>query len=221
MSINYTVALWNGKKVILGETEILPSVPINLLIGFHGAESTPENMLIYGNKLKVKNTLLAFPEGPTSAGNNRWSWWLDGPKQKESVVNFLGYANQLLDEGHSLVKEKFGETPFNTCLWGFSQGAAAALVFALAGKHPLHKVASIGGFLPDMPDNLPKNDSTDILGIFGANDEVVPAFLADHALDEMKAAGHSLVSNETSQGHEINGENLKELAAFFNSDSAS
>lgn len=218
MSINYSNSHWNGKRVILGETEIELSNPANLLVGFHGAESTPENMLIYGNKLKLNNTLLAFPEGPTPAGNDRWSWWQDGPKQKESVIAFLEHTSLMLDGAQKHIQEKFAETPFNICLWGFSQGAAAALVYALIGKHSLHKVGSICGFLPELPDNLAKNNTTEILGIFGSNDEVVPSFIADHALDEMTAAGHTLTARETSQGHEINGDNLKELSAFINSE---
>ena len=78
--------------------------------------------------------------------------------------------------------------------------------------------ADLDQFLPVLPQDLSKNHATEILGIFGSNDEVVPSFIADHALDEMTAAGFAVIARETSQGHEINGDNLKELSAFINSE---
>ena len=86
------------------------------------------------------------------------------------------------------------------------------------GAHPLHKVASVCGFLPEIAEQETKTDSSvPILGIFGTNDDVVPSFLAEHALEEMKNNGHHPTLRETSQGHELNVENLKELDIFFNS----
>ncbi|SVE03403.1 uncharacterized protein METZ01_LOCUS456257, partial [marine metagenome] len=76
MPEKYSTTEWNNKKVILGEDLLDAEIPINILIGFHGAESTPENILIHGNKLKLKNTFMIFPEGPVDAGEGRWSWWV-------------------------------------------------------------------------------------------------------------------------------------------------
>ncbi len=218
MAVIYKNTEWHGKKVIIGETELDKAKPINLLIGFHGADSTPENMLIHGNRLQLKNAVLVYPEGPVDAGEGLWSWWKDGPRQKQSVTEFLKYAAQTVDEAHRHFSGKLPDTCLNTCLWGFSQGAAASLVYTLFGSHPLHRVASICGFLPELPDDaVSQPPVVDILGIFGANDEVVPSFLADYALDEMKAKGHQLTVKETQQGHEINQENLQDVTKFFNS----
>ena len=52
------------------------------MIGFHGAGSTPENILVQGNRLKHPNTLMVFPEGQINAGDGIWSWWEDGPGQE-------------------------------------------------------------------------------------------------------------------------------------------
>jgi predicted esterase len=79
-------------------------------------------------------------------------------------------------------------------------------------------VASVCGFLPEFSEQETVSESSvPILGIFGANDDVVPAFLAEHALEEMKNKGHNPTLKETSQGHELSEENLKELGVFFNS----
>lgn len=214
MTVQYTNAQWNGKKVIIGETALDGATPVNLLIGFHGADSTPENMLIHGNRLSLKNTLMVFPEGPVDAGKGLWSWWANGPRQKEAVTHFLGYTTTILDQALEYSRDKIKEDKLRTCLWGFSQGGAASLVYALFGSHPVYKVASICGFLPEMPDT-PKNVPTTILGIYGANDDVVPSFLADYALDEMKNHGHHTTTRETSQGHEVNAQNLQEVSQFF------
>jgi len=218
MTVNYNNAEWQGKKVILGETKIIAEQPVNLIIGFHGAESTPENMLIHGNKLQLKNSVLVYPEAPVDAGKGLFSWWKDGPKQKESVKEFLIFSANTVSTAHRHFSDQMPAATFQTCLWGFSQGGAASLVHALFhGSPPLHKVASICGFLPELPDDaMPQSTAVNILGIFGSNDDVVPSFLADHALDEMKAKGHQLAARETRQGHEITQENLQELTDFFN-----
>ncbi len=218
MTVHYKNAQWNNKKVIIGESEVNPDRPPRLLIGFHGADSTPENMLIHGNKLKLSNTVFVYPEGPTDAGDGLWSWWQDGPRQKKAVTHFLDYTAQMVDEARCYLKESTEHNP-NICMWGFSQGGAAALVYSLLGSHPLHKVASVCGFLPEFPDNGSKQThNTSILGIYGLNDEVVPSFLAEHALDELESQGHLLTKKETSQSHEINAENITDLTQFFKSD---
>ncbi|MFQ5443527.1 MAG: alpha/beta hydrolase [Nitrospinales bacterium] len=217
MPVNYSNAEWNHKKVIIGETELDPCQPIKLLIGFHGADSTPENMLIHGNRLQLENTVMVFPEGPVDAGKGLWSWWKDGPNQKETVVEFLEFTRGIIDRAQDYVQEKISNVQLKTCLWGFSQGGAASLVYALHYPQQLHKVASVCGFLPEMPDNDSPNEKTiNILGIYGLYDEVVPSFLAEHALDEIANMGHKTIIKETSQGHELNTDNLQDITEFFN-----
>ena len=218
MSFKYQTTEWNSKKVILGEDLLNPKEPINILIGFHGAGSTPENMLIHGNKLSLNNTFMIFPEGPIDAGEGRWSWWADGPKQKESVSDFLNFSFNMIVMAQDHLNSRFEKLETRISLWGFSQGGAAALTYTLLGKHPLHRVASVCGFLPEFSEQETVSESSVlILGIFGVNDDVVPSFLAEHALEEMKNKGHNPTLKETSQGHELSEENLKELGVFFNS----
>ncbi|NIP99308.1 MAG: phospholipase, partial [Nitrospinaceae bacterium] len=183
MTIQYSQANWNGKKVILGDTGLKPDGPVHLLLGFHGADSTPENMVVYGNQLDVPHALLVYPEGPVDAGEGVWSWWQDGPRQKEAIPEFLDYASQMIDQARRHLQAAVPNAEVRTSLWGYSQGGAASLVYALLGRHRLHKVASVCGFLPEIPEDLTPNGSpASILGIYGANDPVVPSFLADYAL---------------------------------------
>ncbi len=75
------------------------------------------------------------------------------------------------------LSNRFESLETRNCLWGFSQGGAAALVLTLMGTHSLYKVASVCGFLPEIPKQETKTDSSvPILGIFGTNDDVVPSF---------------------------------------------
>jgi len=216
MPEKYSTTEWNNKKVILGEDLLDSEIPINILIGFHGAESTPENILIHGNKLKLKNTFMIFPEGPVDAGEGRWSWWVDGPKQKESVSDFLNFSSNIIRMAQDNLNSRFEKLETRICFWGYSQGGAAALIYTLLGKYPLHKVASVCGFLPEFSEQETFSESSvPILGIFGSNDDIVPSFLAEHALEEMKNNGHNPTLKETSQGHELTAENLKELNDFF------
>lgn len=218
MTVHYKNAQWHNKKVIIGESKLNSDQPPRLLIGFHGADSTPENMLIHGNKLKLSNTVFIYPEGPTDAGDGLWSWWKDGPRQKEAVTHFLDYTTQMVDEAHRHLKKLTDHNP-HICMWGFSQGGAAALVYSMLGSHPLHKAASVCGFLPEIPDDgLKQTHTTSILGIYGLNDDVVPSFLAEHALEELEAQGHRLTKRETSQGHEVNADNITDLTQFFESE---
>ena len=119
-------------------------------------------------------------------------------------------------EGH--LNSGFEDIETRICLWGFSQGGAASLVYTLLGIHPLYKTASVCGFLPETPERETTTEiSIPILGIFGTNDDVVPSFLAEHALEEMRKKGHNPTIRETPQGHELNSENLTELRKFFSS----
>ena len=213
MTIQYQNASWNNKKVILGEPATGKTEPVNLLIGFHGAESTAENMLVQGNRLKLDNTILIFPEGPVDAGEGRWSWWKDGPSQQKSVQAFLVFADEMIQSAYN----HFGNQS-TVSLWGFSQGGAASLVYALLGSQKISKVASVCGFLPELPStNTVEARPVQIFGVYGQNDEVVPSFLADYALDEMKNKGHQVQVKETSQSHELNSENLSDVSTFLNS----
>ena len=218
MSLSYKTTEWNNKKVILGEGPINPEAPVKILVGFHGAESTPENILVHGNHLQLENTFMLFPEGPVDAGEGRWSWWTDGPKQKESVNNFLNFSSDMINMAEGHLNSGFEDIETRVCLWGFSQGGAASLVYTLLGIHPLYKTASVCGFLPETPERETTTEiSIPILGIFGTNDDVVPPFLAEHALEEMRNKGHNPTILETPQGHELNSENLTELRKFFSS----
>ncbi|MEK9629519.1 MAG: dienelactone hydrolase family protein [Nitrospinota bacterium] len=212
MTIKYQNAEWNNKKVIIGEPENTNSH--HLLIGFHGAESTAENMLVHGNRLKLENTLMIFPEGPVDAGEGRWSWWKDGPGQPKSVEEFINFTDEMIRSAASHFENRSIK---HISLWGFSQGAAASLVYALLGTQNIHKVGSVCGFLPELPSTSTNEVTTEILGIFGQNDEVVPSFLADYALEEMKNKGHKVQIKETNQSHELNSDNLNELLNFFSS----
>jgi len=216
MTLQYQNTYWLDKKVIIGKGELDPSQPVNLLLGFHGADSTPENLLVHGNKLKIENTIMIYPEGPLDVGEGLFSWWQDGPRQKEAVTQFLDYTSKVVDEAHDYLKQELGNTTVQTCLWGFSQGGAASLVYTLFGRHPIHKVASICGFLPELPENKnPASQKSSVLGIYGKNDDIVPSFLADYALDAMKDMGHELTVKGTEQGHEIKSENIHDITAFF------
>ena len=213
MTIQYQNAVWNNKKIIIGEPATDKTEPVNLLIGFHGAESTAENMLVQGNRLKLDNTILIFPEGPVDAGEGRWSWWKDGPSQQKSVEAFLVFADEMIQSAHN----HFGNLS-TISLWGFSQGGAASLVYALLGSQKIFKVASVCGFLPELPPtNIDQAPPTQILGVYGQNDDVVPSFLAGYALEEMKNKGHQVQVKETSQSHELNSENLSDVCTFLNS----
>ncbi len=106
MTIHYTNGEVAGKKTIFGNHSIAHKTPLRILIGFHGADSTPENMLIHGNKLKIENTLAVFPEGPVDAGEGLWSWWKDGPKQLESVKEFLDFASRAIEDSEKICPAK-------------------------------------------------------------------------------------------------------------------
>lgn len=218
MAINYNNIELNGKKAIIGESHLDIALPVSLLVGFHGADSTPENILIHGNKLSLGNTVFLFPEGPVNAGKGLWSWWQDGPRQPETVLEFIAYVNGVIDSAHKHLDLTLPGATIKTSLWGFSQGGAASLVYALLGGKPINKVASICGFLPELPDpSAPTKAPVTFLGIYGSNDGVVPSFLAEFALEEIRNKGHHVTIKETPQGHEIKTENLTDLSVFLQS----
>ena len=119
MTTTYKNTIWNNKKVIIGEPDVGNDKPTTILKGFHGAESTAENMLVQSNRLKLDNTILIFPEGPVDANEGRWSWWKDGAEQPKSVEEFLDFTNKLIQAACDHFKFS---SPHRISLWGFSQG---------------------------------------------------------------------------------------------------
>ena len=88
----------------------------------------------------------------------------------------------------------------------------------MLGSQNIFKVASVCGFLPELPSkNMNEEPPAQIFGIYGQNDEVVPSFLAEYALEEMKNKGHQVQTKETSQPHELNSENLSDVYTFLKS----
>ncbi len=216
MAFQYSTIELNGIKTIVGEPEETLASPADLLVGFHGAESTPENMLVHGNRLALKNAALIYPQAPLSAGDGLWSWWADGPGQAKSVFKFLEYTGGFLDSLEEHFRQARPGVETRICLWGFSQGGGAALVHSLLGRHEIHKTASVCGFLPEISEPDTRESYAEVLGIFGENDDVVPSFLAEHALDQMKAFGHTVALQSTAQGHEISEQNLVDVSEFLN-----
>ena len=214
--MEFSTAEWEGHRIIYGQGPLDSRRPVKLTIGFHGADSTPENMLIHGSRLPLDNAIQIFPQGPVDAGEGLWSWWQDGPRQKETVREFLDFSQWLFQAASRFVEEQAPGQAYETRLWGFSQGAAAALVTTLLGSHPVARTVSICGFLPELPEEpSPEKPPARILGIYGTHDEVVPSFLADFALEEMRRRGHVTTVKELPQGHEISESNLQDLRRFF------
>ena len=70
--MEFSTAEWEGHRIIYGQGPLDSRRPVKLTIGFHGADSTPENMLIHGSRLPLDNAIQIFPQGPVDAGEGLW-----------------------------------------------------------------------------------------------------------------------------------------------------
>ena len=146
MTVHYKNAQWNNKKVIIGESDLnsdQPSAPVDRFSwsGLHAGEHADPRQQTeteqHGLRLSRRADrcqgraleLVARRTAPEGGGHS-----------------FLDYTAQIVDEAHRHLKELTDHDP-KICMWGFSQGGAAALVYSMLGSHPLHK-SSLGVRFP-------------------------------------------------------------------------
>jgi dienelactone hydrolase len=145
-----------------------------LVVGFHGATSTPEALIYAWRPATTLGWTVAAVRStqPASASTQCW----DNP---EIVRQDLGAALPDLPDHRRVV------------LAGFSQGAATALDVALGGLlEGARRIIGVAPGLPGRPDVRPTNPPLNVNLIVGADDPYAASAL--QAAEAYRGAGHNV-----------------------------
>jgi predicted esterase len=99
-----------------------------------------------------RGALLVVPEGlaPFSlrgTGGRVGASWMTREEREDEIADQIGYLDRL----HAALRDEPGVRDASTCVFGFSQGAAAAARWAVLGeRRPARLVLWAGGFPPDL-----------------------------------------------------------------------
>jgi phospholipase/carboxylesterase len=171
------------------------------------------------------NARFIFPHAPvrpvTINGGLPMRAWYDiisltrADQQDEAGIRASAQATQDLIEAQVVA----GVPRRRIVLAGFSQGGAIALHAGLRQAEPLGGILALSTYLP-LHDTIftelsPAGRATPILMCHGLHDNVVPLALGTTSRDGLRQLGCSVDWHQYPMQHEVCGEEIDDLAAWF------
>lgn len=191
----------------------------------HGYDGSPDNYDLRTLTAALTTSSVVRLIGPFRTQDDRFSWWNsdagtdgghgdhadhgNGPTADETSMIIQTIASQLPTPSPD-------ETP--VVLIGFSQGAAAALTYALLSTQMnlrLAAVVCVAGFLPFDIENTVPPAGVPVLFVHPADDETVDPFLGERASRLLSKAGHQTSFQEVEGGHEWSDRVVGPIATFL------
>ena len=152
----------------------------SLLIILHGYGSNEEDLFSFATELP-ENLIIVSARAPRTLGFGSYSWYtinIDGSGGKfsddEEAIESLNKISTFITE----VQERYGKTPEQTFLLGFSQGCILSIATALTYPEKVQKVIGLSGYanfdiLPSNYNN-PLYKNLDFFLSHGSVDQVLP-----------------------------------------------
>lgn len=186
------------------------AAPAVVLLHGYGADET--DLLPYADRLPDELYVLSV-RAPHSAGANGYAWMAAGREPfKESVDTLVEFVE--------VVPEVYDVDPDRIGLFGFSQGAKAALVALLEEPDLFDWAVSLNGFLPRT-----HNDASTIsrargkpvfVGV-GETDSVLSPELGEETAERFADAGLDVTVRSYPVGHAIADEAVRDVAEWIRS----
>lgn len=150
--------------------------------------------------------LIVAPEGLsrfyTDVSHQRvGATWMTREDRDHEIVDHVGYLDALVNE---IKKEALPDATWGVL--GFSQGVATACRWIMRGTTKVDKVVLWGGQLPPDMDRdriMERFGGTQVQLVHGTDDKLVPATVADSALQTLKAAGVRATLVKYAGGHDL------------------
>eukprot|EP00741_Cyanophora_paradoxa_P000747 tig00000441_g720.t1 len=212
----------------------------NLLIMFHGLGDTQENFAKLAKRMRLPQTAALAVRAPFPLPLDMGWCWHESFEQDGSLIEYvpgekrrlasLARTREMVLDLLDVLQNKCGWKPGEIFLFGFSQGAMAALDAALASPRPLGGVVCISlNILQEWMDErkhrktpapeVAASRETPVLLTHGALDDVVDIDTVREAVAQLKAEGsvRSADLNEFSKEHGmISSEaEMRVVMAFF------
>jgi phospholipase/carboxylesterase len=156
-----------------------PTMPRHCLILLHGVGSHEANMAQLAKGVDA-NTLVILPRGPLTLGPGQFAWFrvafgANGPsinteEAERGRLTLIHFVQQ--------VQLKYGVTPANTVIAGFSQGGIMSASVALSAPESVSGFGLLSGrILPELESHLASSERLSTLNAFvshGEQDKVLP-----------------------------------------------
>lgn len=163
--------------------------PRRTLVALHGFGQKCRGFMRNFAPLRERNILVVTPQGPhqfymqlepKKVGFN----WLTIYEKENSIHDFIGYMNRLLDE----LDREFGNVRDELYALGFSQGVSMAYRLAASGTvSPRGLIACCADLPADVAEKLPGIEKFPVLLAHAVDDPVFPLAKAEEAETTLRA----------------------------------
>ncbi len=176
-----------------------------MLVLLHGYGDNEREMALLGRLLDpTARYLIAAPRGPIELGERTSAWFEYGPMGPDATT--FGVALAAIDETIDGLCREHIMGRDEVVIGGFSQGAAMALMAALApGASRPAGVLALSGFIPEVPGREPDlvaAAALDVLMQHGTIDETVPVELGRDSAELLRSHGATVAFEEYATGHQ-------------------
>jgi len=189
--------------------------PAPLLILLHGRGAEAKTIFSIEGLLDPSFHILAFTAPyPSEIGGREWFHpKRDTGNSEIEDTNRFTEPETLLTQAIQGQLDRQAPQSAPMFLWGFSQGAAMALILGLRGKLPISGIVPMSGFLPSPVKHWKAwNRKLDILLVHGSEDEVLSSRSSKDAFEFLRS------KNIPAEFHEYKGRHKMTLdsIAFIN-----
>ncbi|NEU57306.1 alpha/beta hydrolase [Halorussus sp. MSC15.2] len=188
-----------------------PTADAPAALVLHGYGADEEDLLPHADRLPDDLHVFGV-RGPHEAGDGRYGWMDSRPDPFAPSVDLLAAFAELVPEVADVAHDRIG-------LFGFSQGAKAALASLVEHPDLFRWAVSLNGFLPrpyDDPDRLAgarDNSVSAFVGV-GEDDTVISPEHGERTADLLTDAGIDVTFRTYPVGHRISAAEMTDVAAW-------
>lgn len=194
--------------------------PNKVAVLIHGWTGDETSMSVFANKLG-EDWLVALPRAPYPTADpdlGGFSWVDRSIREWPVYQDFLPAINWLENTVDTFLERHDLPADNPIRLGGFSQGAAAALVYAAGNSQQVTRIALLAGFIPDFSEGFitsPDFQRIDVFIAHGEKDETVPLSSALEAKDLLSGNGNNVQLCLSDVGHRLGRECFEAFSTFM------
>ena len=184
--------------------------PEGLLVLHHGRGTSEQDLLPLAAALDPDRRLhVVTPRAPLQLPGAPGYHWYVVPRVGYPDPQTFKASYEALAELHDELWERTGIAPERTVLGGFSMGTVMSYALGLGPERPAPAgILAYSGFIPTTdgwePDLTPaRSERTKIFIAHGRHDPVIGVGFAQHAREQLTAAGFDVDYRESAAAHSI------------------
>ncbi len=199
------------------------TMALPLLVVLHGRGGTAEALLAYCRAFRVRDVILAAPEGQylsQSGGTTGYSWYLETTERRKWAE-----ADRRSVEGvQAAIREVCSRHKVKgVVVFGFSQGASLAYMVGLTSPSTIGGIVAVGGSLPEIDRegallsayHIARATHVRIFIARGIHDANVTRGEYVRQANFLAAYGYDVFAHQYDGGHHLTGELFNTIFAWM------